>query len=517
MKRLGASPLPLIAVLFLLAGSLAHSDSVPGFVILHSNDVLGELEPCGCRNNPLGGMQRKERLLKEHEQLALYPESSRLQVDSGDLFFSGTEIAPTLRAQTEIQARALAQALKSTGLQVMVPGEKDFALGVSFYKKLIQLSQVTAVAANLEWRNSSKAPWKPMFAPHTIVTLKSGSKKLRAAVFGLVGTSISWPENIRATDPTRAAKKLVPLLKKKSDLIIALTHQGLEEDLRLARNVPGIDRIIGAHSQSFLQDEILEGQTRIHQSSFRNQHLGFIPIAFDKSQTQKSQLIELGALFDTEDTETTPVREIIQKTKKQISEANLSAQKSIGGNSSAHSKLQTFTQCSECHARQFEFWRKTPHAQAFEVLAKTGAENNKECIGCHSVGFGQKNGFSEVKDLVEWSEGDKTHHLASFLKELRDIKSPERAAEHLRKAKRIHATVQCENCHVTQPNSAQDHPFGLSSQFPSVQQETCLQCHTPARAPGWYQAEKGGNGTLDTARLKAKFIEMSCPRGDAQP
>src|SRR5690606_20308059 len=28
--------------------------------VVYSNDVRGELEPCGCRNNPTGGMVRKE-------------------------------------------------------------------------------------------------------------------------------------------------------------------------------------------------------------------------------------------------------------------------------------------------------------------------------------------------------------------------------------------------------------------------------------------------------------------------
>jgi hypothetical protein len=41
---------------------------------------------------------------------------------------------------------------------------------------------------------------------------------------------------------------------------------------------------------------------------------------------------------------------------------------------------------------------------------------------------------------------------------------------------------------------------------------SCLGCHTPARAPSWYGAEKGGKGKLDEALLKKKWNSVACPK-----
>ena len=66
-------------------------------------------------------------------------------------------------------------------------------------------------------------------------------------------------------DPIETAKEMVTLLreKEKVDLVIALSHGGLEkgkdgrytegEDVRLAKDVPGIDVVISGHSHTFLE------------------------------------------------------------------------------------------------------------------------------------------------------------------------------------------------------------------------------------------------------------------------
>jgi len=49
--------------------------------------------------------------------------------------------------------------------------------------------------------------------------------------------------------------------------------------------------------------------------------------------------------------------------------------------------------CIECHPAQYEFWRATRHSRAFATLAATKQEMDAECIGCHTAGYRQPNGF----------------------------------------------------------------------------------------------------------------------------
>ena len=54
--------LALAALLF--TAGLPAGAAAPPARIIHTNDILGEIEPCGCSINRLGGMARLERLIQ---------------------------------------------------------------------------------------------------------------------------------------------------------------------------------------------------------------------------------------------------------------------------------------------------------------------------------------------------------------------------------------------------------------------------------------------------------------------
>ena len=62
------------------------------------------------------------------------------------------------------------------------------------------------------------------------------------------------------------------------DVVVALTHLGLRSDLTLARNVRGIDLIIGGHSHTLLRRWKTSGETVVVQSGERFGHLGYLDI-----------------------------------------------------------------------------------------------------------------------------------------------------------------------------------------------------------------------------------------------
>src|SRR6185437_10804091 len=286
-RRFGAV---LVGCVALLAAPHARA-----ITIVHSNDVLGEIEPCGCRTNPLGGYARKANVLKS---LPDYKTDQILQLDAGDLLFPSDNMPEVLRKQSAVQARWILKILSMTHMDAVTPGEKDFSLGKETFMKLIHehAGKTRFLAANLD-----DAHGKRLLEPYAIFVRKHpDGKPMRIAVLGLVGTDVGWPKEVHATDPIQAAKKYVPELRKKSDFVIALTHEGLDADRRLAHAVPGINMIIGGHSQSFIQDPEKQkvGQTMIYQSSFRNQYLGVINLeTFPSIDSYK--MIGLDAGYDS--------------------------------------------------------------------------------------------------------------------------------------------------------------------------------------------------------------------------
>ena len=98
-------------------------------------------------------------------------------------------------------------------------------------------------------------------------------------------------------DPTESAREVVKILREteKVDVVIALSHGGLEkgkdgrytdgEDVRLARDVPGIDVVISGHSHTELKEAIIvNGRTPVVQTGKESNNLGELVITLDGSK-----------------------------------------------------------------------------------------------------------------------------------------------------------------------------------------------------------------------------------------
>src|SRR5262249_44885609 len=101
----------------------------------------------------------------------------------------------------------------------------------------------------------------------------------------------------------------------------------------------------------------------------------------------------------------TAMDKLVLEFKKAVAELNTKEFASIRRSSAPvdpHvAKYHTWPKCAECHLKQFDFWRKTPHASALLPLIAANQAKNKACIGCHSVGFLDKDGFEDVNAMVE--------------------------------------------------------------------------------------------------------------------
>jgi 2',3'-cyclic-nucleotide 2'-phosphodiesterase (5'-nucleotidase family) len=58
-------------------------------------------------------------------------------------------------------------------------------------------------------------------------------------------------------DPVAVAAALVPELRRDADVMIVLSHAGLDDDRRMAARVPGIDVIVGGHSHTLLEAPVV--------------------------------------------------------------------------------------------------------------------------------------------------------------------------------------------------------------------------------------------------------------------
>ncbi|MCX6375041.1 MAG: 5'-nucleotidase C-terminal domain-containing protein, partial [Armatimonadetes bacterium] len=124
----------------------------------------------------------------------------------------------------------------------------------------IRQAEFPIVCANVTY----KATGKPIVPPYVVLE-RNG---IRIGIFGLTAPRVAtYPhaEGLQIEDPIQAAKRVVPILKQESDVVIGLTHIGYGFDKQLAAQVPDIDIIVGGDSHTWLyQPELMKASDTQH-------------------------------------------------------------------------------------------------------------------------------------------------------------------------------------------------------------------------------------------------------------
>jgi len=216
---------------------------VPGertfITILHTNDFHGRLESISV-TGIVGGSARIATLVNEIRSSA---PGIVLLLDAGDATH-GTTLSNFFNGIPVIEV------MNAIGYDAMEIGNHDFNYGQEGLTERASQAEFPLLAANIVVTATGEIP--PFCQPYVI---KEVAGK-RIAIFGLITPDtpvVTHPKNVVGLtflDPIETAAKLVPELRPKADLIIALTHIGYEMDRRLAEEVGGIHVIVGGHSHT---------------------------------------------------------------------------------------------------------------------------------------------------------------------------------------------------------------------------------------------------------------------------
>ncbi|MDW8322117.1 MAG: bifunctional UDP-sugar hydrolase/5'-nucleotidase [Armatimonadota bacterium] len=234
--------------------SFADSDAPPRYwklTILHTNDTHGNLFPFNYPDPPdpstqeaqlalrrnIGGVARRATLVKQLR----HTFGTTWVVDVGD-FHDGTAFSIEHRGQADVAA------MNALGYTIATHGNHEFNNTRAQWQQLVQMAKFPVVCANV-MDSSTK---QPLLKPYELMQVEGA----RIAVFGLVTESTrGYPatrEGIEILDAIDTARRLVPELRSRADVVVLLSHLGYEVDQRLAREVPGIDIIVGGHSHTRL-------------------------------------------------------------------------------------------------------------------------------------------------------------------------------------------------------------------------------------------------------------------------
>lgn len=218
---------------FAAAGSL-H------ITLLHVNDAHGHLEPHSLAGLSIGGYARLATLV---ERVRAEKAAATWLVHCGDEFSKGDALTRKTLGQANIAI------MNPLGFDLWVPGNGDFYDGLANLRKAMGAAKFPTLAANVVDKKTGQC-----IAKESVVLLTAG--KVRVAFFGLctVYDGDARRDGLELRDAIQTAKDLVPKLRRQADVVVAVTHLGVDKDEKLAAAVGGIDVILGGHSHTILPE-----------------------------------------------------------------------------------------------------------------------------------------------------------------------------------------------------------------------------------------------------------------------
>jgi 5'-nucleotidase len=141
------------------------------------------------------------------------------------------------------------------GYQAMAPGNHEFDAGWPTWLRFVDALKTPVVAANVSFDPRPDSPAMDKIFPYIILERKGR----KIGVVGLITESTparSSPGSGVSFNNARKALEgaVAELTAGNVNIIIVLTHLGLEEDRLLARAVDGVDIVVGGHSHSLLSN-----------------------------------------------------------------------------------------------------------------------------------------------------------------------------------------------------------------------------------------------------------------------
>jgi 5'-nucleotidase / UDP-sugar diphosphatase len=240
---------------------------------LHLNDVY-EISPKQGR----GGFAPLMTLLKRERAAA--PET--ITTLGGDLIASSMMSGITKGTQ-------MIELMNAIGLDVAVVGNHEFDFGTAILKQRAAASKFAWLGTNVQGEDG-----KTLGGLVPTVTRKVGD--LTIGFFGIITPDTRHLSNTGADvkflpvlDTARAAVK--ELKDQGADAIVALTHLTLAQDRELAREVKGIDVILGGHDHDPMT--VYEGGVFIFKVGADAQYLGAAQIEIEKTQTQRGPQVKV--------------------------------------------------------------------------------------------------------------------------------------------------------------------------------------------------------------------------------
>jgi hypothetical protein len=422
-------------------------------------DPRGYLEPCGCQQRPLGGLDKLAATLAAGRK----DGTPSLLVAAGDLTY-GTELHPRdaemARQQELWRAETLVNVWSALKMSAAAPGPIDFANGAPARE---------ALRSKFPWlvENLSDAEGKPLAGLSRSTVLQAGAVKV--GLFGLLAprAGLALPEGARLDADLKAVaeKTSAALRAQGAKLVVALMVGERREARALAGHGPDVIVMGGLGADDAALPAVHEGTLLLH-AGMQGQRVVAVDLELDASgawhdasrwtleaakaslkqesselaariaawekepgvkaddlATQRARLAQLeaeakreeapryeGRWFSAALTDLAPevkgdpaIAAQLDAHDKRVNEANAKVYVAPAPAPEGAPHYTGSEACKGCHEAAYAWWRSTKHGHAYATLVDRNKQFDLSCVGCHVVGYNKPGGstVTHVENLKD--------------------------------------------------------------------------------------------------------------------
>lgn len=224
--------------------------------ILHINDLHSRIQPinrfdstCSAEDDAagecFGGVARVATAINTLRDRLEADGQTVIVLDAGDQF-QGSLMYTTYKGTVE------AEMMEAIGFDAMAVGNHEFDDGPENLARFAELVSFPVISGNLDLSQSNVLS-DDMIPDHVVLDVNGMQVGIISALATDTAETSSPGPAVIFQDEIEALQADVDALTEQGvQMIIALTHVGLPQDIRIAEAVTGIDVIVGGHSHTYL-------------------------------------------------------------------------------------------------------------------------------------------------------------------------------------------------------------------------------------------------------------------------
>lgn len=288
-----------IAAAAVLAGSTGVAYADFSVTILHINDFHARFEPinrfdsnCSAEDDAasmcFGGIARLKTAIDERREVLEEGGNNVLLLSGGDEF-QGSLFYTTYKSEI------VADFMNELGFDATATGNHEFDDGPEELAAFIERADFPILAGNFDV--SAEPLLAGKMEDYVILDIDGEQVGIIGALTVDTADISSPGENVTFQDASEYAAEVVAELEGMGvNKIIMVSHLGYPEEMRVAENVPGIDVIVGGHSNTLLSNyedadgpyPTMVGDTALVSAYAYGKYLGELSVVFDDDGTVTS-------------------------------------------------------------------------------------------------------------------------------------------------------------------------------------------------------------------------------------